>query len=173
MKLIIICALLFASSFSFADVEVGDVPPSYLGKNRNGDKVHLREMTGKVVVATFWASWCPPCLKELPILESIQRQIGKDKLEVVAINYQEDKKVFRKLKSQMKKMEITITHDARGTISKRFGVDSLPHMFIIDPRGKVAKVHIGYGESSQQKIVDELNELLTTDWAVKEEATSE
>jgi len=51
---------------------VGDIPPALLGKDRDGHRVDLGEYRGKVVVLTFWASWCGYCLKELPALDALQ-----------------------------------------------------------------------------------------------------
>lgn len=151
--------LLFSTN-SHAEIRVGDFPPSYLGKNRAGDDVQLSKMQGKVVVATFWATWCPPCLKEMDVLEGIQRQVGKGKLEIIAINFKEDRKVFRRIKKQLKNFEITLTHDRKGLISSKYGVKSLPHMVIMDKLGKVAKINIGYGDEATNELVDILNELL-------------
>jgi thiol-disulfide isomerase/thioredoxin len=153
--------IVFLFSFSLnAAVEVGDIPPSYLGENRNGDEVQLSEMGGKVVVATFWATWCPPCMKEMQVLEGIQRQVGKDKLEIVAINFKQNKKIYRKIKKSLKAFEITLTHDKRGRISEKYGVKSLPHMFIINKSGEIAHIHKGYGEAMVDQLIRELNELI-------------
>lgn len=145
---------------SWAKVVVGDVPPSFLGKEPTGESVELSEMKGKVVVATFWASWCAPCLKEMDVLEGIQTQVGKDKLEVVAINFKEGKRTYNKIRKKLKNLSITMTHDRRGKISKTYDVNSVPHMFIINKSGFVAHIHRGYGEGMIPILVDELNKLL-------------
>ncbi|MDQ7049445.1 MAG: TlpA disulfide reductase family protein [Enterobacterales bacterium] len=113
---------------------LGEPVPDYLGKNRHGDKIYASQLKGKVVVISFWASWCGPCRKELPLLEAIQRQVGKESFQVVAINYKESRKAFRKIKQSLKSYQLTITHDAKGFISRKFGVKSLPFMFILNKR---------------------------------------
>ena len=164
MKFITISLLtLFAftySNFINAEVNVNDIPPSYLGTDREGNEVKLDDKIGKVVVVTFWASWCPPCLKEIPILDAIQKQVGKDQLEVIAVNFKEDRRRYRKLIKKMTEVSVTMTHDKRGSISQKFGVNAIPHMFMVDKTGKVAHVHLGYDETMLNQIVDELNTLL-------------
>ena len=159
IKTLYVIALLLSFSLK-AEIMVGETPPSYLGMNRGGIEVQLSKMKGKVVVATFWATWCPSCLKEMQILEGIQRQVGKDRLEIVAINFKENTRVFRKIKKILIDYQITLTHDRKGIISKKYGVKAIPHMFIIDKFGKVAKIHIGYGEKMMPQLIEELNELI-------------
>lgn len=161
-NVILIIFGLFLSAIVRAEVKVGDVPPSYLGKNRSGQEVRLDEMGGKVVIATFWASWCPPCISEMTLLERMQRKVGKDKLEIVAINFKEDKRVYSKIKKSLKDLEITMTHDLRGKISRKYNVQSVPHMFIINKRGLVEHIHLGYGESMFPVLLEEINTLLNS-----------
>lgn len=94
-------------------------------------------------------------------LEGIQRQVGKDQLEIVAINFKEDNRTYRKIKIALKNLEITMTHDKKGKISKKYGVKSVPHMFIVNKQGQVAQIHIGYGESMLPQLIEELNILIT------------
>ncbi|MFI4970616.1 MAG: TlpA disulfide reductase family protein, partial [Lysobacterales bacterium] len=67
-------------------LQAGDAAPDSLGTDRDGKQVRIADYHGKVVVLTFWATWCGYCLKELPILENLQRRLGKARIEVVAIN---------------------------------------------------------------------------------------
>ncbi len=152
----------FTSYFSFAVPAEGDTLTSYLGKNRQGDAVSITEMHGKVIVVSFWATWCPYCIKELSALEKIQRQISKDKLDVVAVNFKESRKVFSNIKRKLKGFAITITHDKRGTIGKEFDVSGLPHMLIIDKNGTLKHIHKGYSEKSLPKLIEQINHLLVS-----------
>lgn len=161
MKKFILFILLFPLS-AMAELKVGDLPPSFLGKDRQGQAVQLSEMKGKVVVVTFWASYCPPCLKEMSVLEKIQGQVGKNELEIVAVNFKENQKQFLKIKRKLKDFSVTLTHDKRGKISRRYGVKHIPHMFIINKAGLIEKIHLGYGDSFLDQLVSELNVLLST-----------
>src|SRR5579862_2156076 len=73
-----LCALLLSSVLAVpvsasSKLKVGDVPPDKFGKSASGERIHLADYRGKVVVISFWASWCPPCRKELPIMINLQR----------------------------------------------------------------------------------------------------
>lgn len=141
-------------------LEIGDTPPSYLGKESGGDRINLTDHEGKVVVISFWASWCAPCLKELPILENIQNQVGIDKLKVVAVNFKENRKQYRKISRALASLKLSLTHDKRGSIGKSYGVEAVPDLFIVGKDGRLAFHHVGYGDNTIDKIVTVLNEQL-------------
>ena len=142
-----------------AAVKAGDTPPDYLGQDANRNAVNVSAYTGKVVVATFWATWCGYCLKELPVLERIQRAAGTGRLQVVAVNYHEEDENLYKVARAFQQSPMILTYDPDALISKSYGVKGLPNMFIIDKQGKVAYVHVGYGEETLDQIVKELNGL--------------
>src|SRR5258708_38661120 len=85
--------ILSASAFGATEVvpsgpAVGTIAPDFKVRNLvTGEDVTLSSQRGKVVILTFWASWCGPCKRELPILESAERLVGKDKLLVFAISH--------------------------------------------------------------------------------------
>ena len=136
----------------------GDIPHPYLGTDRDGNEVNLSEFKGKLVVVTFWASWCGYCLKELPILENIQNHLGKDQMRVIAVNSKESRQTYRKLKKVLKSLNLTITHDLSGEISDIYGVRGIPHLLIINREGQVVLQKRGYGESSIDDFVRVIND---------------
>lgn len=137
-------------------LKIGEITADYLGKNSDGDKVNLTNFKGKVVIITFWASWCGPCLKELPLLEDFQRKLGKARLEVIAVNLKEKRRTFRRIVKKLKTYEMTLTHDVYGYIARKYGVGPIPALFIIGKDGRLAYQAVGYGEASIQKIIDVL-----------------
>ncbi|QNP42043.1 TlpA family protein disulfide reductase [Lysobacter terrestris] len=138
----------------------GDTPPDALGSDLKGNPVTVSGHKGKVVIVTFWASWCGPCRRELPILGKLQKAVGRDHLEVIAINYKEDRREFRDVIRANKDIALTYVHDAKGAISDRYGVTSLPNMFIVDREGRVAHVHRGYSPEMLDGFVKEMLALL-------------
>lgn len=138
----------------------GDMPPSYLGHDASGNDVHIEAMRGKVVVITFWASWCGYCLKELPILASIQKLETPTQLQVVAISYKEDYETFRKIRRHLNSYHLLLTYDSDAAISRTYGVHGIPHMVMIGRDGRIAHVHVGYDDAMFNTIASELNALL-------------
>lgn len=145
-----------------APLAVGDPAPDVVGKDREGAPIRLGDSRGKVVVLSFWASWCPPCRKELPILENVQRKGGADHIKVIGINYKEDAFLVRKLLAKMTDAQMTFTRDPDGALAKRFGLKGLPLMVMIGRDGRIASIHTGYSEDGLDRILEELNRLLAS-----------
>lgn len=151
----------FVISSATAQAVRGEAPPDELGIDKDKHAVRVSDYRGKVVVLTFWASWCGQCLKELPILESVQRKAGRSQVAVVAINSDKDRSDYLAMRRRMKDFTMTMTEDQRDrSIAKRYGVNGYPHLVMVDKQGLVAFTHRGYSEESLPKIVEEINTLL-------------
>ena len=161
-------AFLFAMA-ALAVPEVGDVPPAYLGKDRQGKKVDLKDLRGKVVIVSFWATWCPPCRKELPVLETLQQHAGRDRVRVVAINI-ERPRAYRRMERRLKDYTMTLINDYNGRTKKRFGVSGIPHLVMIRKDGTVAAIKRGYTEEMVPAMIDEVNALMRTEYAAATQA---
>lgn len=165
MKSILAALLMLASLPTLAaDAMVqprpGEIPPQALGTDRDGNPVDLGRHRGKVVIVTFWASWCGPCRKELPVIGHFQKVVGRDALEVIAINFKEPRREYRQIVRLNQDIDVTWVHDARGAVSDDYGITSLPNMFILDRDGKVAYTHRGYSEALLPTIIEEILGLL-------------
>jgi thiol-disulfide isomerase/thioredoxin len=139
---------------------IGEVPPQILGTDRNSDPVDLAKLRGKVVVVTFWASWCGYCRKELPALNAMQTAAGPEYFRIVAVNVQDGNDEYRAMTRQMRDYTLTFARDRSGSIAASYGVRSYPNLWIIDPEGRVAGRHVGYGEESFAQIVDEISRVI-------------
>lgn len=157
--------LLFAVLFSFClsgaartpiKLNPGDTPPPSIGVTIDGEEIVTSKYAGKVLVVTFWASWCGPCKKELPMLEGIQRVAGKGQVQVVAVNT-ESPEQFRKIAKTLASLTLQLSHDYRKKSAEAYGVNGIPHLVLIGRDGKVINVHRGYSEESIDSILDEIN----------------
>ena len=167
MRCITVIGLVFSLTFATdaqaqaqVRLQTGDAAPDSLGTDRDGKQVRIADYHGKVVVLTFWATWCGYCLKELPILENLQRRLGKARIEVVAINTDKNRVDYIKMRRRLKDFQLTMTADEGRGAGARYGVSGLPHLVMVDKAGRVAHVHIGYAEKSLPGFVDEINALM-------------
>ncbi len=167
LSLVLVCLLVGAAAV--AAVEVGDIPPDYLGKSTNKTKIHLSESHGKIRIVTFWATWCAPCLKELPVLNALQKRGGAERIQVIAVNINDRQNDFRRALRKLENYEIDFVFDYKKSVAKKYGVEGIPHMFIIDVDGRVAFRHVGYKEEEIPTIVGEINSLLLKNGLVSSE----
>jgi thiol-disulfide isomerase/thioredoxin len=140
-------------------LKVGDSVPDDLGRDAAGNRIHLSDYRGKLVIVTFWASWCGPCRKELPVLAAIQKNGTRDKIAIFAVNWQESAEQFRRIRHVLKDIDLTLVSDASGRFGRQYGVNGIPHMVVIGRDGRIAALHVGYGEGEIPVLVDEINSL--------------
>ena len=140
---------------------VGSIPEDELGKDLEGNKIRISDYHGKVVIVSFWASWCGPCKKELPVLAGVVKRVGPNHLQVIAINYRDEYEPYKYVLKVLKDYPIVfLRRDPNSNTAKRYRVKGIPRMIIIGRDGKVAADHTGYGEGMIPVLVEELNTLL-------------
>lgn len=142
---------------------VGSPAPEFTAYSfLDGSKTRLSDQRGKIVILTFWATWCAPCRQELPNLEGIQEHVGKDQLVVLAISYHDTDETQRYLRKSAKEAgwKIAMLNDPNSSIAVRYGVSAIPHMLVIDRTGTIVSVHEGFGDGSVDQLLPELNALL-------------
>jgi cytochrome c biogenesis protein CcmG, thiol:disulfide interchange protein DsbE len=117
-------------------------PPMSLSALGGPGKRSLDDYRGKVVVVNFWASWCPPCREEAPLLESWQRQLEAQGGTVVGVDVLD---VTGDALSFAHRSGITypLVRDRDGSSARDFGVAGYPETVVIDRRGRVAAVQRG------------------------------
>jgi thiol-disulfide isomerase/thioredoxin len=166
MKRLLLSALVAAAMLAPAwaapgadKLQPGDLPPETLGSTPDGDQVKVSDSRGTVTLVTFWASWCGPCRRELPVLDRLQRAAGS-RVKVIAVNVKDSPKDYKFIRRQLDDTPMTFTHDSRGTISDSYRVTAYPNLFVIGQDGKIAAVHLGFGEGSLDELLEDVNALL-------------
>jgi thiol-disulfide isomerase/thioredoxin len=148
-----------------ATVQPGELAPDAIGTDTHGNALNLSALRGKVVVLSFWATWCGYCMKEMPTLASMQT-IADQKhlsLQVVLINYMEDHDAFRGTSRLLHREApgVLATWDRYGEIGKPYGADKgIPVMVMLRRDGTIAHLHVGYGEDMLDSLLAEINALL-------------
>lgn len=146
---IVLAVFALGATPALASPDIGEVPPDYLGKTPKGEEIRISEHRGKVLVVTFWASWCPHCRRQFPVLDALQQHVDPSQLRVVVVNFKEDTPTYRAILRQARDSAVTWTHDRSGAVSDAYGVNSVPHTFVIDKAGLVANVSRGYSASAE------------------------
>lgn len=157
---LLLCATAAPVAAEGAQPAPGDVPPDALGRDRDGNDISVSQYRGKVVIVTFWASWCGPCRHELPVLGKVQQAVGHDYLEVIAVNFKESRRDLNAVIRANKGVDLRYIADPSGAVSDTYGVSSLPNMFIIDKDGRIAHVHRGYTAEKTPDFVEEILAML-------------
>ncbi len=134
--------------------------PALQLKNLDGDIVNINNFKGKVVLVNFWATWCPPCRREMGSLERLH-QATKDKdIEIIAVNIGEDlDTVFSFLGTVDPSPYFQMLLDTEASSMKNWSVNGLPTTYIINKKGNIAYRAIGGREFDHPDIVKALLDL--------------
>jgi len=138
---------------------VGEPAPEVSLRSEGNDAVELSSLKGKVVVLDFWATWCQPCVIELPLVDKVTDARSDKGVVFYAVNTGESEKVVKKFLKE-KKFDVPLVLDDDGAISSAYGVNALPHLVIIDAEGTVRHVHLGSGPGMEQRLATEIDALL-------------
>ncbi len=127
-------------SLSHTNVRVGQSLPNITLKTLQGKEVSLGQFKGKVLLINFWATWCPPCRREMPYFEKVYKKYRKD---FVILAIATDVKVGA-VEKFVKKYGITFpVLLSNDEVERLFGISGLPVSFLVDKKGRVVKKVFG------------------------------
>ena len=124
-----------------------------------GNPARLADLRGKVVVLNFWATWCPPCVEEMPSLNRLQRQIAPQGGVVLGVSVDEDAAAYQKFLTDHQ-ISFPTYRDPSKQISARYGTFMYPETYIINREGRIARKIIGPQNWDSPELVDYLQNLL-------------
>ena len=138
----------------------GSAAPSFRSTGLDGRTVDLDSYRGKVVVLNFWATWCPPCVAEMPSLERLHRALGPEGLAVVTVSTDEDEAALRSFVSQYA-LTLPVLRDpgGRGPAS-RYRTTGYPETFVLDRTGRLLQHTVGPDEWDSPQRFDYFRGLL-------------
>jgi thiol-disulfide isomerase/thioredoxin len=101
-----------------------------------GQQHNLQDYRGQVVLVNFWASWCPPCIQEMPVLEKLQQKLNEQPFEILAVNVGERKyRVWKFVK--LINFGLPVLLDERKDTFNAWGASVLPTSFLLDKQGRI------------------------------------
>jgi cytochrome c biogenesis protein CcmG/thiol:disulfide interchange protein DsbE len=147
--------------------------PSSIGKPapdftiQDGEhSISLAQYRGRIVVLNFWATWCPPCIEEMPSLVQMQKKFKNSGVTVLAVSVDEDPDAYHKFLKDHGIDLLTVRDPAPKTdlgvtapVASRYGTFKFPETYIIDRRGVIQRKFIGAIDWNQQEITEYLSRL--------------
>lgn len=132
--------------------------PNFTLKSLSGKNLKLSEMTGNVVLINFWASWCGPCLQEMPLLNDIHKKYEPLGFTVLGVNVEENSSNARAFLAD-RGVDFPILLDTKNIVSQLYDVVAMPTTVIVDRDGNMRFIHRGYqsgDEAQYRKMVKKL-----------------
>lgn len=165
---IIVMLVVSQISAVHAGLNKGEKAPTFKLKSINGktfsfDQIRKsadKKNANNIVLLDFWATWCPPCREEVPHLQRLHEKYGKKGLIVVGVTLDRDGLSAVKPFVKRNGLTYTILIDPKGDSAKSYKVFGYPTTYIIDRKGNIHSIHIGYMPGMEKQIENEIKSLL-------------
>jgi peroxiredoxin len=141
-------------------IAVGLPAPNFTFPDLNGKMVSLMDYKGKVVLVNIWATWCPPCIDEMPSMEKLYQSLNGENFEILAVSI--DTNGLKVVAPFMKKYKLTFPAliDSEGIIKTTYKTTGVPESFIIDKQGILIKKIIGPLNWANSEVFGFFNDLI-------------
>jgi peroxiredoxin len=140
-------------------VNAGDKAPNFAILSDRGHKITPADFGGKLLVLNFWATWCAPCVEEVPSLNAFQRQFGPKGVVVLGVSVDVNEKQYKRF---LDSFHITFDtwRDPDATIASRYGTFEFPETYIIDSSGRVVQKIISNKDWTDPEFVAQIQKML-------------
>jgi len=165
----LVCVVILLSLIG-CDNDIGQEQPSVIEgqsfpdlklRSLDGQIVALSDFRGKLLVVNIWATWCGPCRRELPSLESLDKLLDDEKFAVLGVSIDEDALLVREYLSD-KGITLPVYFNEEGVLDySALGINVFPYTFIISPDGRLLDRFAGEEVWNSAEVVHDLKERLT------------
>lgn len=137
------CNALMPTPFNRALGKFPVVAPDFEALDYTGKKVPLSAYRGRVVFLNFWATWCPPCVEEMPSMEILQRELDEEAFTILAVASEPDWSTVHRFFPRGTNMTVLLDppkggeQGSIGPIAQRFGTTKLPETYVLDKNGRI------------------------------------
>ncbi|HWQ56434.1 MAG TPA: TlpA disulfide reductase family protein [Bryobacteraceae bacterium] len=158
---VLLVALVFVIYDSMTEkvVGVGDTAPSFSIATDDGRTVSAANFGGKLLVLNFWATWCPPCVQEMPSLDQFQKTLAPNGVVVLGISVDKNEQLYRSFLAKARVSFLT-ARDPDAKINADYGTFKYPETYIIDANGKVLRKYIGPEDWTNDRMLNDVRSLL-------------
>jgi cytochrome c biogenesis protein CcmG/thiol:disulfide interchange protein DsbE len=162
-------ALIWTNRARFTPLDVGSSAPDHSVQTLAGDTVSLSSFAGDVVLLNIWATWCRPCVVEMPALQRLHDQLGERGLRIVAVSVDAPAGLIGAFGQpggdvaafvDRFGLTFTVLHDPSGDIRTRYQVNGLPTTYVIDRDGRIRRKVMGAAEWDTDAFADQIRDLL-------------
>jgi peroxiredoxin len=149
----------------FTPLDVGSRAPDYTARTLTGEPVALSRFQGEVVLLNVWATWCAPCVKEMPALQRLHETLSADGLRIVAVSVDAaplggaDRAAINEFIERFG-LTFTVLHDPSGRIQRVYQTKGLPSTYLIDREGRIRRKVLGAAAWDERTYADEVRRLL-------------
>lgn len=133
---------------SYQELSEGDTAPDFTAQTADGKTFTLSEQNGKVVLLNFWATWCGPCVGEMPAFEKLYGEY-KEEVAILAVNCVEDKDTVDQFISD-NGYTFPIAYDVDGAVNMKYPTAGIPYTLVIDQDGIVKNIYLGADGAEKQ-----------------------
>jgi cytochrome c biogenesis protein CcmG, thiol:disulfide interchange protein DsbE len=151
--------LFLCSCRSSEPAKIGTTAPDFT-VNDGQKTVTLSQFRGKPVLLNFWATWCPPCVQEVPALVALQHNLGS-KVTILAVSMDEDEAAYKDFTAKHMPGMLTV-RDPEHKSSSMYGTFAYPESFLIDKDGKIQRKFIGAEEWTSPEMLEYFSKLPCT-----------
>tara|TARA_B110000467_G_C18310144_1_gene477530 strand:- start:237 stop:707 length:471 start_codon:yes stop_codon:yes gene_type:complete len=146
-------------SMNVQALTIGQTAPDFTLKNMQGKNLNLTEQRGSIILVNFWASWCGPCRKEMPVLQSLQDKYQDLGVEVWGINVEQENQAGKDFLADLD-LSFSIFFDQTNMLSATYQVEAMPTTVIIDRSGVVRYIFRGYKDGYEKKYAKAIKKLI-------------
>ena len=132
----------FLERLDLVEYRAGTNPPDFTGATSDARQLSLSDLRGSVVVVNFWASWCRECRPEMPVLQSLHRELASRGLAIVGINAREGPRAVARYAEELG-LTFPLVLDPAGKINDLYGVIGLPTTFVLARDGRAVAFAVG------------------------------
>ena len=140
-------------------VTVGDRAPDFEVVTDKGRTVSVKNFGGKLLVLNFWATWCPPCIEEIPSLNAFQTEMASKGVVVLGVSVDTNQEVYQRF-LKTRGLAFQTSRDPEAAISYSYGTVQYPETYIIDRSGRVIEKIISNQNWMDPEFLTHINNLL-------------
>lgn len=154
--LLLLATFMLASCRGGRPSQIGQAAPDFTVKDSERS-VTLSQFRGKTVLLNFWATWCPPCVEEMPSMVQLQQQLGED-VVILAVSADVDEDAYKKFTATRTRGLLTV-NDKENKANALYNSYQFPETYVIDKNGVVVRKFIGPQNWMAPEIIDYLKKL--------------